>query len=101
MMARRRLPRPTDGELEILRILWRDGPATVRQVQEPLGCARPTHYNTALKLLQIMIEKGLVVRDESQRTHVYRPKLTEQATQRQLAGDLVQRAFGGSASAAN
>jgi predicted transcriptional regulator len=96
-MAKRSPPRPTDGELEILRVLWGRGPATVRQVHDALQPKRPTGYTTTLKLLQIMTEKGLVVRDESQRTHQYRPRLSREETQRQLVGDLLNRAFGGSA----
>ena len=92
-------PRPTDAELAILRILWERGPSTVRQVHEVLaGRDRPTAYTTALKLMQIMTEKGLVRRDESDRTHVYHPRLTEEQTQRQLVRDLLERAFGGSSS---
>lgn len=96
-MAKSTPPRPTDAELAILRVLWARGDSTVRQVQEELARAQPTGYTTALKLLQIMAEKGLVDRDESQRTHIYRPRLSEDQTQRQLAGDLLERAFGGSA----
>ena len=70
-MARPKLPRPTDAELEILNVLWRRGPSTVREVQEVLSAQREVGYTTALKLLQIMFEKGLVRRDESSRTHVY------------------------------
>jgi BlaI family penicillinase repressor len=92
------LPRPTDAELAILRVLWERGPSTVRQVHEVLGRERPTAYTTALKLLQIMTEKGLVERDERDRTHIYRARLSEEQTQRQLVRDLVDRAFGGSAS---
>ncbi len=91
------LPRPTDGELAILRVLWERGPSTVRQVHEVLSGQRPTAYTTALKLLQIMTEKGLVRRDDSDRSHVYHARLTEEQTQRQLVRDLVDRAFGGSA----
>ena len=91
------LPRPTDGELAILRVLWELGPSTVRQVHDVLGRDRPTAYTTALKLLQIMTEKGLVRRDDSDRTHVYHARLTEEQTQRQLVRDLMDRAFGGSA----
>ncbi len=87
--------KPTDAELAILRVLWSRGPSTVRQVAEALG--RDTGYTTALKLLQIMTEKRLVVRDESARTHVYAPAFTEGETQHQLVSDLVERAFGGSA----
>ena len=96
-MAKRIYPRPTDVELAILRVLWQQGPATVRQVRDILDQSQPTGYTTALKLLQIMTEKGLVLRDESQRTHVYRASRSEGQTQRQLVGDLVLRAFGGSA----
>lgn len=92
-------PRPTDAELAILRVLWERGPSTVRQVHDVLTSRdRPTAYTTALKLMQIMTEKGLVRRDERDRTHVYHPRLTEEQTQRQLVGDLLDRAFGGSAS---
>jgi len=87
------LPRPTDSELAILRVLWERGPSTVREVQEALSASG---YTTLLKLLQIMTEKGLVVRDESERAHVYAAALSEQRTQRQLLGDLMDRAFGGS-----
>lgn len=91
-------PRPTDAELAILRILWDRGASTVRQVHEVLSRERPTAYTTALKLLQIMTEKGLVRRDETDRTHVYHARLSEEQTQRQLVRDLLDRAFGGSAS---
>jgi BlaI family transcriptional regulator, penicillinase repressor len=97
-MAKAELPRPTDGELAILRVLWRHGPTTVRQVRDILERSQPTGYTTVLKLLQIMAAKGLVVRDESQRTHIYRAARSETQTQRQLIGDLLHRAFGGSAS---
>ena len=91
------LPRPTDGELAILRVLWARGPSTVRQVHDVLSRDRPTAYTTALKLLQIMTEKGLVRRDDSDRSHVYHARLTEEQTQRQLVRDVMDRAFGGSA----
>ncbi|MCX6539017.1 MAG: BlaI/MecI/CopY family transcriptional regulator [Acidobacteria bacterium] len=90
-------PKPTDAELAILCVLWERGPSTVRQVQETLEQDRPTGYTTALKLLQIMTEKGLVERNASERTHVYWARRSEQQTQRQLVGDLVERAFDGSA----
>ena len=89
-------PRPTDAELEILRVLWQRGPSTVRQVHDAIGAARDTGYTTVLKLLQIMAEKGLVDRDEAQRSHVYRARYAEELTQRQLVQDLLARAFGGS-----
>jgi predicted transcriptional regulator len=91
------IPRPTDAELAILRVLWERGPSTVRQVHDVLSRERPTAYTTALKLLQIMTEKGLVRRDETERTHVYQARLSEEQTQRQLVRDLLDRAFGGSA----
>jgi len=90
-------PRPTDAELGILRVLWQQGPSTVRQVREVLVAEKPTGYTTVLKFMQIMTEKGLLTRDESRRTHVYRPMVPAEATQRQLVGDLLDRAFGGSA----
>jgi predicted transcriptional regulator len=95
----RPLPRPTDTELAILRVLWDRGPATVRQVHDALSGARDTGYTTTLKLMQIMAEKGLVTRDDSARTHVYTARLTQDQTQRQLVTDLLDRAFGGSAAA--
>jgi len=91
------LPRPTDAELAILRVLWERGPSTVRQVHEALAEARVTGYTTTLKLMQIMAEKGLVTRDESARTHIYAARLTRDETQQQLVSDLLDRAFGGSA----
>jgi predicted transcriptional regulator len=91
-------PRPTDAELAILRVLWTRGASTVRQVHDALSRERPSAYTTALKMLQIMTEKGLVRRDVSDRTHVYQAKLSEEQTQRQLVRDLLDRAFGGSSS---
>jgi BlaI family transcriptional regulator, penicillinase repressor len=90
-------PRPTDAELEILTVLWSRGPATVREIHEVIAKRKSAQYTTVLKLLQIMGEKGLVRRDEKQRAHVYEAALPREATQKQLAGDLLQRAFGGSA----
>ena len=90
-------PRPTDAELAILRVLWQHGTCTVRQVHDALSSERPAAYTTALKMLQIMTEKGLVRRDVSDRTHVYQARLSEDQTQRQLVRDLLDRAFGGSA----
>jgi len=90
--------KPTDAELAILRVLWSRGPSTVRQVAEVMtDGGRETGYTTALKLLQIMTEKGLVVRDESARTHVYAPASTQDQTQRQIVTDLLDRVFDGSA----
>jgi predicted transcriptional regulator len=88
--------RPTDAELEILTVLWSRGPSTVRDVHETLSRRKPAQYSTVLKFLQIMAEKGLVRRDEKQRAHIYSASQTQETTERQLAGDLLQRAFGGS-----
>jgi predicted transcriptional regulator len=91
-------PRPTDAELEILAVLWDRGPSTVREVHAAVSHRRPVQqYTTVLKLLQIMTDKRLVRRDESQRAHVYQAGRAREWTQRQLAGHLLQRAFGGSA----
>jgi predicted transcriptional regulator len=90
-------PRPTEAELELLTILWERGPSTVRDVHEAVAQRKPTQYTTVLKLLQIMTEKGIVRRDEKQRAHVYSARNPREWTQRQLAGDLLNRAFGGSA----
>ena len=94
---RKRLPRPTEAELAILRALWERGPSTVREVHDEMSRSEPVRYTTTLKQLQVMFEKGLVERDESARAHVYRPALSEDGTLRRLARDLVQHAFGGSA----
>ncbi|MFA5863703.1 MAG: BlaI/MecI/CopY family transcriptional regulator [Phycisphaerae bacterium] len=96
-MAKQNVPRPTDAELAILRVLWRRGPSTVKEVLDELAQSRPTGYTTVLKFLQIMTAKGLVTRNESQRTHVYQARLAEEQTQQQLVTDLLTRAFGGSA----
>jgi predicted transcriptional regulator len=92
------LPQPTRAELAILRVLWKKGRCTVRQVHEALQEEQDhdTVYTTVLKLLQNMTEKGLVRRDERERTHVYEAAVNEQKTQRDLLRDLVDRAFGGS-----
>lgn len=95
-MTEPNVPRPTDAELAILRVLWERGPSTVRDVHEALSRTQATGYTTVLKLMQIMTDKGLVVRDESQRAHVYQARQSEQKTQRQIIADVVQRAFGGS-----
>src|SRR5689334_4182521 len=89
-------PRPTDGELSILRVLWDQGPASVRAVQKALDAIKPTGYTTVLKLMQIMTEKGLVSRDESVRPQIYRARQSREQTQQRLVSDLLQRAFGGS-----
>ena len=91
--------RPTEGELAILQVLWEGGPRSVRDIQRVLNETKPTGYTTVLKLLQIMTDKGLVDRDESQRPQIYRARHSQQQTQRQLLRDLLQRAFGGSVKA--
>ena len=95
--ARSGKPMPTDRELAILHVLWDQGPCTVRQVHEKLSRKTGTGYTTTLKLMQLMAGKKLVVRDKSQRTHVYRPTVSEEPTQQRLVGELLDRAFGGSA----
>jgi predicted transcriptional regulator len=90
--------KPTDAELAILRVLWTRGPSTVRQITEVMAeGGRETGYTTVLKLLQIMTEKKIVVRDESARTHIYAPASTQDQTQRQMVTDLLDRVFDGSA----
>ena len=91
------LPRPTDAELNILTVLWSNGPSTVRDIHTGLAARKPTQYTTVLKMLQIMAEKGLVLRDEKERAHVYKAARPREWTQKQLAGDLLNRAFSGSA----
>ena len=89
--------RPTDGELTILQVLWDRGPSTVREVYNALNQDKEVGYTTALKLMQIMTEKGLIERDENRRPQLYRPCLPRELTERQLVRDLLDRAFGGSA----
>jgi BlaI family transcriptional regulator, penicillinase repressor len=95
-MPGKALPRPTEAELELLRVLWQRGPSTVREIHDALGEAKETGYTTTLKILQKMTDKGLVQRDESERSHVYSAAMEAEKTQRQLVRDLLQRAFGGS-----
>jgi predicted transcriptional regulator len=96
-MARSPSPQPTPAELEILRTLWRLGPSTCREIHDALDRRDQVGYTTVLKLLQIMVTKGLAQRDEGAgRSHVYRAAASEDATQRQLVRDLMDRAFGGS-----
>jgi BlaI family transcriptional regulator, penicillinase repressor len=90
--------KPTASELEILRVLWTHGPSTVREVHESLSEKKDLGYTTVLKLLQIMTTKGTVRRNETQRAHVYEACLPAEQTKRQLAGDMLQRVFEGSAS---
>jgi predicted transcriptional regulator len=91
------LPRPTESELELLRILWDKQPATVREIYDALNMERPSGYTTVLKLLQIMTAKGLVVRDEANRAHVYRSAISQDAMQSKILRDLSVRLFSGSA----
>jgi BlaI family transcriptional regulator, penicillinase repressor len=91
-------PKPTVMELAILRVLWERGPSTVREVCDVLDSQKSTGYTTVLKLLQIMTVKGMVVRNEQARAHVYVARQPAESTKRQLVSDLVQRAFAGSAS---
>ena len=97
-MPRKASTRPTEGELEILRVLWGRGRASVREVNDELNLARPTGQTTTLKLMQIMLEKGLLRRDETRRPQIYSPTITRERAQRQFVGDLVDRVFDGSAS---
>ncbi len=91
-------PKPTDAELAVLRVLWQRGPSTVREVWEQLSPKQRTGYTTALKIMQIMVAKGLLSRDERDRSHIYRAARSEEQTQRQVVGHLLDRLFSGSAS---
>ena len=91
------LPRPTEGELELLRILWEHGPSTVRDIHKDLNSRRPLGYTSVLKLLQIMTDKGLVEREESGKAHIYHPAASQNETQDQLVRDISERLFAGSA----
>jgi predicted transcriptional regulator len=91
------IPRPTEAELELLRILWEKEPATVRDIYDALNLARPSGYTTVLKLLQIMTAKGLVMRDQSNRAHLYRCTMSQEAMQSKILKDLSVRLFSGSA----
>lgn len=93
----RELPKPTDAELSILRVLWQRGTATVREIHDSLNQQKPMGYTTVLKLLQIMTEKGLVVRNEAERAHVYQATQSQDVAQNRLVGDLVEKLFDGSA----
>ena len=90
--------KPTESELEILQVLWERGRATVREVHEELSADKDSGYTTTLKLMQIMFEKGLVKRDDSNKTHVYSPNISKEKTQQQMVGKMVDALFGGSAS---
>lgn len=90
-------PTPTDAELEILRVLWARGESTVREVHEAIGAAKDVGYTTVLKQMQVMHRKGLLARSDRFRSHVYQPVQSQDKMQRQLAGAILQQAFGGSA----
>lgn len=90
--------KPTESELEILQILWNRGKATVREVHEELSVSKESGYTTTLKLMQIMFEKGLVTRDDSNKTHIYEPLISKESTQKQMVGKMVTSLFGGSTS---
>jgi BlaI family penicillinase repressor len=94
---RQSLPKPTETELELLRVLWDKGPATVRELHDTVNLQRPVVYTSVLKILQIMTEKGLVEREEAGKAHIYRAAASQQETQNQLLRDLSQRLFSGSA----
>src|ERR1700751_4401897 len=97
MMKKREVPRPTEGELQLLGILWERGPSTVRELFEEVNAERTVVYTGVLKLLQIMTEKGLVLRDERKRAHVYRAAVSQADTERRLLRELSERFFAGSA----
>ena len=96
-MAKKIVPRPTDAELAILRVLWEHGPCTVREVQSEIEPHRGTGYTTTLKLMQIMFDKGLVRRNDSRRTHVYKAAVSRDKTQIQMLSQLLDQVFEGSA----
>src|ERR1700712_5465281 len=91
-------PKPTESELEILQVLWQKGKATVREVHEALSDLKDAGYTTTLKLMQIMHEKGLVTRDDSAKTHIYKSNVSKETTQQHLVGKMINNLFGGSAS---
>jgi BlaI family penicillinase repressor len=97
MLKKREIPRPTEGELELLEILWEKGPATVRELFDEVNVKRPVVYTGVLKLLQIMTEKGLVTRDERERAHVYLPAVSQADTEHRFLRELSDRFFAGSA----
>lgn len=91
------LKQPTSSELEILNVLWEKQSATVREVYEVINSTKPVAYTTILKLMQIMTDKGLVIRNEEGKAHLYQAEITQDQTQKGLVSDLVERAFQGSA----
>ena len=95
-MAQQKNVKPTESELEILRVLWSKESATVREVHEALAASKDVGYTTTLKLMQIMHEKGLVGRDDSIKTHIYYPEVSREKTQKHLIGKMITNLFGGS-----
>jgi BlaI family transcriptional regulator, penicillinase repressor len=97
VMKKSKSSKPTDAELAILRVLWQRGPSTVREVWDQLNPEQGTGYTTVLKIMQIMFEKGLLARNETERSHVYRAARSQEQTQREVVGHLLDRVFSGSA----
>lgn len=96
-MARVKTQGPTDKELAILKVLWQKGPSTVRQINDEICKEQETGYTTTLKLMQIMTDKGLLVRDKSEFKHVYKPAVSAEKTENQIVGDMLEKVFSGSA----
>ena len=94
-MARSKTQGPTEKELAILKVLWDKGPSTVRQINDVINKTQQTGYTTTLKLMQIMTDKGLLVRDDSEFKHVYKPAVTAETTEEQIVGDLLEKVFAG------
>jgi predicted transcriptional regulator len=97
MTSRKTTPRPTDAELEILKVLWKLGPSTVREVHAASQSTKTSQYTTTLRVMQIMTDKRLLIRDESDRAHVYTPAVDREIVQREIVVSLIDRVFGGSA----
>ena len=95
-MDKNEIIKPTEGELEILSVLWNSGSATVRTVHEEICKSKDAGYTTTLKLMQIMFEKGLVTRDSSSKTHIYKPAVTREKTQKQFVNKMINSLFAGS-----
>lgn len=96
-MARAKVQGPTEKELAILKVLWSKGPSTVRQVNDEINKQQETGYTTTLKLMQIMTDKGLLIRDDSDFKHVYKPAVSAESTEKQIVGDMMDKVFSGSA----
>ena len=97
-MSSNKTIKPTESELEILQVLWEKETATVREVHDEISKTKDIGYTTALKLLQIMFEKGLVTRDDSSKTHIYKPAVSREKTQKHLLGKMIDNVFSGSSS---